>query len=39
MKSIFDPIKNDRKTNFLFWSMLVCVGIITFMMVTLVKTN
>jgi hypothetical protein len=37
MKSILDPMKNDWKTNFLFWSMMVCSGIIIFMMITFVK--
>ena len=37
MKSVLSMIKSDSKTRFLFWSMVVCIGLIIVMMITLVK--
>jgi hypothetical protein len=37
MKSILSMMKNDWKIRFLFWSLVVCTGMILFMMVMLVK--
>ena len=37
MKSVLSNMKSDWKAHFLFWSMVVCIGLIIFVMVTLVK--
>jgi hypothetical protein len=37
MKSVLGMIKSDLKTLFLFWSMVICIGVIIIKMVTLVK--
>ncbi len=35
MKSVLGPVKHDWKTQALFWSMLICVGLIISMRVLL----
>jgi hypothetical protein len=35
MRSVFGMVKHDWKTQALFWSMLVCIGLIISMMVLL----
>lgn len=37
MKSVLSNMKSDWKAQFLFWSMMVCFGLIIAAMVTLVK--